>query len=122
MNVPVLEKRSATSIGILAYRTSWILNGYEKEIAASDFRELSSQLEEVDSRAGGWSSWSEWSPCSRSCDGGAAHQLRTCTTGSCRGEHVRYKICNMETDPEIFYRSFPTQTLEKTSGVTIKII
>ncbi|CAG9820858.1 unnamed protein product [Phaedon cochleariae] len=58
--------------------------------------ELSSQLEEVDNRSGGWSSWSEWSPCSRSCDGGVSLQLRTCTSGTCRGEHVRYKICNMQ--------------------------
>ncbi|KAJ8924265.1 hypothetical protein NQ315_007057 [Exocentrus adspersus] len=59
-------------------------------------RELSSQLQEVDSRAGVWSTWSEWSPCSRSCDGGASHQLRTCTSGQCRGEHIRYQICNMQ--------------------------
>ncbi|KAJ3637670.1 hypothetical protein MTP99_001110 [Tenebrio molitor] len=59
-------------------------------------QELSSQLQEVDSRSGGWSSWSEWSSCSRSCDGGVSHQLRTCRTGSCRGDHVRYKICNMQ--------------------------
>ncbi|KAJ3657379.1 hypothetical protein Zmor_009188 [Zophobas morio] len=59
-------------------------------------QELSSQLQEVDGRAGGWSPWSDWSSCSRSCDGGVSHQLRTCRTGSCRGEHVRYKICNMQ--------------------------
>ncbi|KYB26433.1 hypothetical protein TcasGA2_TC033766 [Tribolium castaneum] len=59
-------------------------------------QELSSQLQEVDGRSGGWSSWSEWSACSRSCDGGVSHQLRTCKPGSCRGDHVRYKICNMQ--------------------------
>ncbi|XP_022920752.1 protein madd-4 isoform X2 [Onthophagus taurus] len=65
-------------------------------------QELSSQLHDVDSRGagGGWSAWSEWSPCSRSCDGGVAHQLRRCQKGGCRGDRVRYKICNMQPCPE----------------------
>lgn len=59
-------------------------------------QELSSQLHDMDTRANGWSVWSEWSSCSRSCDGGVSHQLRTCQKGSCKGEHIRYKICNMQ--------------------------
>ncbi|XP_026315930.1 ADAMTS-like protein 1, partial [Hyposmocoma kahamanoa] len=46
---------------------------------------------------GGWSQWSEWSLCSRTCDGGVSRQLRTCSApAGCRGEPVRYKICNMQ--------------------------
>ncbi|XP_059062707.1 protein madd-4 isoform X1 [Achroia grisella] len=46
---------------------------------------------------GGWSQWSDWSLCSRTCDGGVSRQLRTCSSPSgCRGEPVRYKICNMQ--------------------------
>ncbi|XP_032522102.2 protein madd-4 isoform X1 [Danaus plexippus] len=46
---------------------------------------------------GGWSQWSEWSLCSRTCDGGISRQLRTCSSpAGCRGEPVRYKICNMQ--------------------------
>lgn len=56
-------------------------------------QELSSQLREVQ---GEWSSWSEWSACSRSCDGGVSHQLRHCHTSKCFGEPIRYKICNMQ--------------------------
>ncbi|XP_037039972.1 protein madd-4 isoform X3 [Bradysia coprophila] len=49
----------------------------------------------------GWSSWSEWSTCSRSCDGGVAQQLRRCRApNGCRGEPVRHKICNMQACPE----------------------
>lgn len=45
----------------------------------------------------GWSGWSEWSTCSRSCDGGVAQQLRRCHAPTrCRGESIRYKICNMQ--------------------------
>lgn len=69
--------------------------------------ELSSQLQEMDERSSGWSPWSEWSACSRSCDGGASHQLRSCKSGPCRGEHVRYKICNMQVNiSNFFYLGF----------------
>ncbi|KAM3958734.1 LOW QUALITY PROTEIN: ADAMTS-like no long nerve cord [Aphomia sociella] len=44
---------------------------------------------------GGWSQWSDWSLCSRTCDGGVSRQLRTCSSPS-GGEPVRYKICNMQ--------------------------
>ncbi|KAG7296503.1 hypothetical protein JYU34_020277 [Plutella xylostella] len=47
--------------------------------------------------SGGWSQWSEWSLCSRTCDGGVSRQLRTCSNAAgCRGEPVRYNICNMQ--------------------------
>ncbi|XP_074042343.1 ADAMTS-like no long nerve cord isoform X3 [Leptinotarsa decemlineata] len=74
------------------------------ELSASDEDDseqgLSLQLQKVNTDSGGWSPWSDWSPCSRSCDGGASHQLRTCTSGNCRGDHVRYKICNMQICPD----------------------
>ncbi|KAK3927661.1 ADAMTS-like protein 3 [Frankliniella fusca] len=45
----------------------------------------------------GWSTWSDWSTCSRTCDGGASYQLRRCKSpAGCRGEAMRYKICNMQ--------------------------
>lgn len=45
----------------------------------------------------GWSGWSEWSTCSRSCDGGVAQQLRRChAPDGCRGEPIRYRLCNMQ--------------------------
>ncbi|VEN38306.1 unnamed protein product, partial [Callosobruchus maculatus] len=71
------------------------VDGLEAE-EESEQEQLSSQLEEVDMRSNGWSEWSEWSPCSRSCDGGASRQVRTCIGGKCRGEHVQYRICNMQ--------------------------
>nr|XP_045583592.1 protein madd-4-like isoform X7 [Procambarus clarkii] len=48
----------------------------------------------------GWSAWSDWSLCSRSCDGGAAVQTRRCRhyTG-CRGDSVRYQLCNVAPCP-----------------------
>ncbi|KAH8329025.1 hypothetical protein KR074_001877, partial [Drosophila pseudoananassae] len=50
---------------------------------------------------GQWSSWSDWSTCSRTCDGGIMQQMRRCSSpGSCRGESVRYRICNMQPCPE----------------------
>lgn len=64
-------------------------------------QELSSQLQDIDIRANGWTAWSEWSACSRSCDGGVSHQLRRCQLAKCRGDRLRYKICNMQPCPEI---------------------
>ncbi|KAK2146181.1 hypothetical protein LSH36_626g03013 [Paralvinella palmiformis] len=46
-----------------------------------------------------WSSWSTWSECSRTCDGGAAYQIRHRieeNKTSCVGETIRYKTCNNE--------------------------
>lgn len=61
-----------------------------------NFQELSSQLKEIHIRSEAWTEWSQWSSCSRSCDGGVSHQLRKCRTASCIGERIRYKICNMQ--------------------------
>ncbi|XP_037781320.1 protein madd-4-like isoform X3 [Penaeus monodon] len=48
----------------------------------------------------GWSEWSEWSPCSRTCDGGAAVQSRRCLHyAGCRGDSVRYQLCNLDPCP-----------------------
>lgn len=48
-----------------------------------------------------WSSWSNWSTCSRTCDGGVMQQIRRCQIpNGCRGQAVRYRICNMQTCPE----------------------
>lgn len=44
----------------------------------------------------GWSAWTSWSTCSRSCDGGIAQQIRRCHSTHCRGEPIRYRICNMQ--------------------------
>ncbi|XP_022246629.1 ADAMTS-like protein 3 isoform X2 [Limulus polyphemus] len=45
----------------------------------------------------GWSEWSTWGICSRSCDGGVTYQLRQCVTKTgCSGNSIRYSICNMQ--------------------------
>ncbi|XP_028648199.2 ADAMTS-like protein 5 isoform X1 [Erpetoichthys calabaricus] len=51
-----------------------------------------------------WSSWTTWSPCSRSCGGGASVRTRMCLTrnaqeGPCPGEPRQYKICNVQVCP-----------------------
>ncbi|KAK5648990.1 hypothetical protein RI129_003882, partial [Pyrocoelia pectoralis] len=63
---------------------------------ASESEQTNSELEAISSR---WTDWSEWSPCSRSCDGGVARQFRKCQALKCRGEYVRYKICNIQPCP-----------------------
>lgn len=50
----------------------------------------------------GWSTWSEWATCSRTCDGGITFQLRRChSPQGCKGDAVRYKICNMQVSLKI---------------------
>ncbi|GLV43482.1 no long nerve cord [Carabus blaptoides fortunei] len=74
-----------------------------EETTSSSESESDQRIEvwKVDSRSNGWTTWSEWSTCSRSCDGGVTYQLRRCTSqAGCRGEPVRYKICNMQPCPE----------------------
>ncbi|XP_045023585.1 ADAMTS-like protein 1 isoform X3 [Daphnia magna] len=52
-----------------------------------------------------WSTWSQWAPCSRTCDGGATYQTRRCmdTVRGCgiNGRSIRYQICNMQPCPEM---------------------
>ncbi|XP_022237944.1 ADAMTS-like protein 3, partial [Limulus polyphemus] len=57
--------------------------------------ETHKQTEEPDGI--GWSEWGDWSVCSRTCDGGVTSQLRRCVRKSgCKGEAVRFRICNMQ--------------------------
>nr|XP_024216656.1 ADAMTS-like protein 1 [Halyomorpha halys] len=45
--------------------------------------------------------WSEWSPCSRTCDGGTSFQIRKCNeVNGCFGETLRYRLCNMQACPD----------------------
>jgi hypothetical protein len=64
----------------------------DKDDAEEDFPKRNSQTKNV-----GWSIWSEWATCSRTCDGGVTFQLRRChSPHGCKGDAVRYKICNMQ--------------------------
>lgn len=98
----ILLVSNITKMHTLESSNSSAKTSIEDPITAEDdsAQELSSQLQDVGTRSNGWSDWSSWSPCSRSCDGGVSHQFRTCESGSCKGEHVRRSICNMQPCPE----------------------
>ncbi|XP_034246810.1 A disintegrin and metalloproteinase with thrombospondin motifs 7-like [Thrips palmi] len=56
---------------------------------------------------GGWSSWGEWGPCSRSCGAGVSILERRCDHPTprhggayCLGERRRYRVCNTQPCPE----------------------
>ncbi|NWI89415.1 ATS7 metalloproteinase, partial [Pitta sordida] len=55
---------------------------------------------------GGWSSWSSWAACSRSCGAGVQSSERHCSTPTpkyggryCLGERKRFRICNVRRCP-----------------------
>ncbi|XP_027589719.2 A disintegrin and metalloproteinase with thrombospondin motifs 7, partial [Pipra filicauda] len=55
---------------------------------------------------GGWSSWSSWAACSRSCGAGVQSAERHCSTPTpkyggryCLGERKRFRICNVRLCP-----------------------
>ncbi|XP_064474423.1 protein madd-4-like isoform X2 [Ornithodoros turicata] len=82
--------------------TLWVLQVHTANTFGDDLfvADDSSRVEEVDED--GWSRWSLWSTCSRTCDGGVSMQLRQCLRRSgCQGEPARYRICNMQPCPEV---------------------
>lgn len=56
---------------------------------------------------GGWSDWSSWSECSRTCSGGVTHRERQCNKPLpqyggmyCEGDDKVYKMCNIKVCPK----------------------
>ncbi|XP_054277879.1 protein madd-4-like [Macrosteles quadrilineatus] len=82
------------------------VHGAENDTSSPDDEKALRQLEweeenQEDDDPGLWSAWSAWSQCSRTCDGGAIFQIRSCNSVSrCKGSPVRYKICNMQPCPD----------------------
>lgn len=55
---------------------------------------------------GGWSSWEPWNSCSKTCDGGKQHRIRTCDKPKpqyggkpCVGKAIEGRICNTHICP-----------------------
>ncbi|XP_052864156.1 protein madd-4 [Anopheles cruzii] len=81
--------------------TNATLSTWSPSASFADLEDEDDEEVQKRAKAQGWSSWTEWSTCSRSCDGGVAYQLRRChAPHGCKGDAVRYKICNMQPCPE----------------------
>ncbi|CAL8098997.1 unnamed protein product [Orchesella dallaii] len=62
-----------------------------------------------------WTNWSDWSPCSRTCDGGITQQFRRCKSPhGCHGVSIRRKMCNMQPCNE--YRDYRNEQCRSFNG------
>ena len=59
----------------------------------------------------GWNHWSEWSPCSQSCNGGEQRRIRTCHSHTCPSYNMERRTCN----------SFTCQSKREEDQVAIEI-
>ncbi|XP_055947307.1 protein madd-4-like isoform X3 [Argiope bruennichi] len=92
---------SALSVALLPFLAN--ADEISKDIQFDDEDVGSEESNELhfNSRDQGWSEWSAWSSCSRSCNGGVSYQIRKCERKSgCEGESTKYKICNMQACPD----------------------
>ncbi|NWS31302.1 ATS7 metalloproteinase, partial [Polioptila caerulea] len=89
------SKLDAAVDGTACGESKWCFNG---ECVPVGFRP-----EPID---GGWSPWSSWAPCSRSCGAGVQSAERHCSHPTpkyggryCLGERKRFRICNVRRCP-----------------------
>ena len=50
----------------------------------------------------GWTAWSQWTTCDKSCEDGTQKRKRSCAAlneGTCRGSKVEKKTCNLAACP-----------------------
>lgn len=62
----------------------------------------------------GWTSWSEWSCCSRSCDAGLQQRVRHCQSSrdACHGDSTNVRLCNVHPCASAgIARAIPVNTL-----------
>ncbi|GFQ86731.1 hypothetical protein TNCT_38891 [Trichonephila clavata] len=84
--------RSQTKGNLALRQLTTLCVGLKPKVGSEESNELP-----FNSKDQGWSEWSAWSSCSRSCNGGVSHQIRKCERKSgCEGETTKYKICNMQ--------------------------
>uniref|UniRef100_A0A8V5H0P4 Uncharacterized protein n=1 Tax=Melopsittacus undulatus TaxID=13146 RepID=A0A8V5H0P4_MELUD len=89
------SKLDAAVDGTACGENKWCFNG---ECVPVGFR--------PDAINGGWSSWSSWAACSRSCGAGVQSAERQCSSPTpkyggryCLGERKRFRICNVRLCP-----------------------
>ncbi|XP_069963184.1 ADAMTS-like protein 3 [Bactrocera oleae] len=98
-NTSVAKRQNASQAFDDAWNTASDLESELEQKRAKSSSSISSSSDSKDD--GQWSGWSEWSTCSRTCDGGIMQQIRRCyNTNGCKGDSVRYSICNMQPCPQ----------------------
>ena len=84
---------------VMMVMLQWCVNGRCESTSKNIGRTDSLQH---NSEAGGWSSWSRWGQCSRTCGAGAAFRTRRCNNprpsyggAPCRGNSEQFRLCNI---------------------------
>ncbi|KAJ8962090.1 hypothetical protein NQ318_018044 [Aromia moschata] len=85
-------------------RVLWCVNGYCEEVGSRRYERVPVVLNPQD---GGWSDWSPWGACSRTCGMGAQFKSRECNNPEpsyggkyCVGNREEWRLCNQNPCPE----------------------
>ena len=92
-------KKGPPMDGTACGKNKWCINGY----CESTKKSISSRVGiKHNTLSGGWSSWSRWGDCSRTCGGGVCFRTRRCDNPrpryggrSCPGQAEEFKMCNI---------------------------
>ena len=67
------------------------------------FNNLINDRTNLDAVDGGWTTWTDWSDCTKSCGGGEQEKTRTCTNpapagagAACDGDAKETQACNTD--------------------------
>ncbi|XP_071455344.1 A disintegrin and metalloproteinase with thrombospondin motifs 2-like [Hetaerina americana] len=100
----------------------WCVNGFCETVDRKSGTNKS--VVRYNARDGGWSSWSDWGPCSRSCGHGVTFRIRTCDNprpefggSECAGSSEEFDVCGVSKCPHT--RDFRAEQCAKLTALIL---